>query len=130
SGLKTAVLRLVNQLEEEGGELPVKDIAASFQDTVARSLTKRAINCALDYGLNTIAVGGGVAANSELRKQMEVAGMSHNLRVLFPPLKYCTDNAAMIGCAAADHFNRGHVSPLTLGVKSRLAITEVMELYL
>jgi N6-L-threonylcarbamoyladenine synthase len=61
---------------------------------------------------------------------MEAAGLTHNLRVLFPPLKYCTDNAAMIGCAAADHFQRGHVSPLTLGVKSRLAITDVMELYL
>jgi N6-L-threonylcarbamoyladenine synthase len=129
SGLKTAVLRLVQKLEQETSELPVRDIAASFQDTVARSLTKRAIACALDYGLNTIAIGGGVAANSGLRKQMQQAAASYNLRVLFPPLKYCTDNAAMIGCAAADHLNRGHTSPLTLGVQSRLPITEVMQLY-
>src|SRR4028119_1652043 len=66
SGLKTAVLRLVQKLESDTSELPVNDIAASFQETVARSLTKKAIACALDYGLNTIAVGGGVAANSEL----------------------------------------------------------------
>ncbi len=50
--------------------LPVADIAASFQDTVARSLTRRTINCALDYGLKTIAIGGGVAANSALRNHL------------------------------------------------------------
>ena len=129
SGLKTAVLRLVQQLEQDDEPLPVKDVAASFQETVARSLTRRAIACALDYGINTIAVGGGVAANSGLRKQLLSAAAAHNLRVLFPPLKFCTDNAAMIGCAAADHLNRGHTSPLTLGVQSRLPLTEVMQLY-
>ena len=129
SGLKTAVLRLVQKLEQDTSELPVNDIAASFQDTVARSLTKRAIACALDYGLNTIAVGGGVAANSGLRKHLQAAAANRNLRVLFPPLKYCTDNAAMIGCAAADHLNQGHTSPLTLGVQSRLSLTSVMQLY-
>ena len=129
SGLKTAVLRLVQQLERDSQPLPVQDIAASFQETVARSLTKRAIACALDYGLNTIAVGGGVAANSGLRKHLHAAAAAHNLRVLFPELKFCTDNAAMIGCAAAFHLNRGHTSELTLSVKSRLAVTDVMQLY-
>ncbi|MGF2039289.1 MAG: tRNA (adenosine(37)-N6)-threonylcarbamoyltransferase complex transferase subunit TsaD [Nostoc sp. CmiVER01] len=129
SGLKTAVLRLVQQLEKDGGQVPVADVAASFQETVARSLTKRAIACALDYGLDTIAIGGGVAANSGLRKNLQAAAVEHNLRVLFPPLKFCTDNAAMIGCAAAEHLSRGHTSSLTLGVESRLALTQVMKLY-
>ncbi len=129
SGLKTAVLRLVQQLEKDGGQVPVADVAASFQETVARSLTKRAIACALDFGLDTIAIGGGVAANSGLRKNLQAAAVEHNLRVLFPPLKFCTDNAAMIGCAAAEHLSRGHTSPLTLGVESRLALTQVMKLY-
>ncbi|NJM72152.1 MAG: tRNA (adenosine(37)-N6)-threonylcarbamoyltransferase complex transferase subunit TsaD [Scytonema sp. RU_4_4] len=129
SGLKTAVLRLVQQFEKDGQYLPTKDVAASFQETVARSLTKRAITCALDYGLSTIAIGGGVAANSGLRQHLQKAAETHNLRVLFPPLKFCTDNAAMIGCAAADHLNRGHTSSLTLGVHSRFALTQVMELY-
>lgn len=129
SGLKTAVLRLVQQFEKDGQSLPTKDVAGSFQETVARSLTKRAITCALDYGLSTIAVGGGVAANSGLRQHLQQAAQTHNLRVLFPPLKFCTDNAAMIGCTAADHLNRGHTSPLTLGVHSRLALSQVMELY-
>lgn len=129
SGLKTAVLRIVQQIEKEEKSLPVADIAASFQATVARSLTKRAIACAVDYGLSTIAVGGGVAANSGLRKHLQAAATEHNLTVIFPPLKFCTDNAAMIGCAATDHLNRGHTSSLSLGVQSKLALSFVMELY-
>ncbi|HIK05032.1 MAG TPA: tRNA (adenosine(37)-N6)-threonylcarbamoyltransferase complex transferase subunit TsaD [Trichormus sp. M33_DOE_039] len=129
SGLKTAVLRLVQQLEKDAQTVPVADVAASFQETVARALTKRAIACAIDYGLDTIAVGGGVAANSGLRKNLQAATAEHNIRVLFPPLKFCTDNAAMIACAAADHLSRGHISPLALGVESRLPLTQVMKLY-
>ncbi|KJH73398.1 tRNA (adenosine(37)-N6)-threonylcarbamoyltransferase complex transferase subunit TsaD [Aliterella atlantica] len=129
SGLKTAVMRLVQQLKQNSPVVPVADIAASFQATVARSLTKRAIACATDYGLNTIAVGGGVAANSGLRQHLQAAAAERNLRVLFPPMKFCTDNAAMIGCAAAEHLNRGHTSPITLGTRSRLPLTEVMQLY-
>jgi N6-L-threonylcarbamoyladenine synthase len=129
SGLKTAVLRLVQKLEQENKSLPLEDLAASFQDTVARSLTKRTIQCALDYNIRTIAVGGGVAANSGLRQQLLTEATKHDLQVYFPPLKLCTDNAAMIGCAAAEHFERGDVSSLALGVQSRLPITEVMSLY-
>ena len=139
SGLKTAVLRLVQTLQlesqsENDGEipsdvLPIADLAASFQATVARSLTRRAIACALDHHLETIAIGGGVAANSGLRQHLKIAAAEHNLKVFFPPLKFCTDNAAMIGCAAADHLNQGHRSLLTLGAQSRMAIANVMDLY-
>ena len=129
SGLKTAVMRLVQKLQQQSPSLPLADLAASFQATVARSLTQRAIACALDHQLKTIVVGGGVAANRELRRQLQAAAADRDLLVLFPPLKFCTDNAAMIGCAAADHLNRGHVSPLTLGARSRLKIENVMDLY-
>lgn len=129
SGLKTAMLRLVNDLKASGQDLPVADLAASFQATVARSLTQKTLACALDQGLTTIAVGGGVAANSELRHQLQKATQEHDLTVYFPPLKFCTDNAAMIACAAAEHFERGDRSGLNLGVQSRLGITEVHQLY-
>ena len=129
SGLKTAVLRLVQKLTQKDPNLPIADLAASFQATVARSLTKKTIAAALDRGLETITVGGGVAANSELRKQLTVAASKNNLKICFPPIKLCTDNAAMIGCAAAEHLDRGHTSRLSLQVKSRLAVTEVMQLY-
>lgn len=130
SGLKTAVRRLVEQLKQQNPEnLPVEDLAASFQYTVAKTLTQKTITCARDYGLTSIAVGGGVAANSGLRKHLQAAAKENNLQVYFPPLKFCTDNAAMIACAACDHFNQGHVSPLTVGAQSRLDITKVMQLY-
>ncbi|MGL5034240.1 MAG: tRNA (adenosine(37)-N6)-threonylcarbamoyltransferase complex transferase subunit TsaD, partial [Microcystaceae cyanobacterium] len=63
SGLKTAVLRLVTQLKATDKPLPINDLAASFQSTVARSLTQKTVDCAIAYGLQTIVVGGGVAAN-------------------------------------------------------------------
>ena len=128
SGIKTAVLRLTEQLETKG-EIPVADVAASFQHTVAKVLAKRSVKCALDNGLDTITIGGGVAANSGLRKYLTEAADKHDLKVYFPPLKFCTDNAAMIACAAAQHFNLGHTSPLNLEVQSRMRIDKVMELY-
>jgi N6-L-threonylcarbamoyladenine synthase len=129
SGLKTAVLRLTEKLKTENTSLPVADIAASFQETVARSLTRRTIRCALDQGFTTIAVGGGVAANRALRSHLTTAATQQGLRVIFPRMELCTDNAAMIACAASEHLSLGHHSPLNLGVKSRLAIAEVMALY-
>lgn len=129
SGLKTAMLRLTQKLEAQTDNLPVADLAASFQATVARALTKRAIACALDHDLTTLVVGGGVAANSGLRQQLTAAAEPHHLRVCFPPLKFCTDNAAMIACAAAEHLNHGRTSPLTLGVQSRMPLTQVLDLY-
>lgn len=129
SGLKTAVLRLTQSLQAQTPDLPVADLAASFQATVARSLTKRAIACALDHHLSTIVVGGGVAANSGLRQHLTAAAADKGLRVIFPPLKFCTDNAAMIACAAAEHLAHGRRSPLSLGVQSRMAVEDVLKLY-
>lgn len=130
SGLKTAVLRLVQSLREQGLDpLPIADLSASFQETVARGLTKRAVRCAIDHDLQTIAIGGGVAANSGLRQHLTAAARDEGLTVLFPPLKYCTDNAAMIGCAAADHLQHGHVSSLSLRTRSRMPMTDIMMLY-
>ena len=133
SGLKTAMMRLIKSLEiscaETGSEMPIADLAASFQYTVAKALTKRSIACALDHGLSTIVVGGGVAANQGLRSQLTLAAAPHHIRVLFPQLEYCTDNAAMIACAAAEHFDRGHRSSLRLGAQSRMPVSQVMDLY-
>ena len=133
SGLKTAVLRLTDKLKAQAAEthteVPTADVAASFQATVVKALVKRAIACATDHDLSTIVVGGGVAANSGLRQALQQAAEAHQLKVMFPPMKYCTDNAAMIACAAVEHFVKGERSPLTLGGQSRLAITDIAQLY-
>lgn len=128
SGLKTAVSRLVKQLEAEG-ELPVNDLAASFQETVARSLSERTIACALEHHLDTIVVGGGVAANRSLREKLQQKGAEKGLNIHFPPMKLCTDNAAMIACAGVQHYQRNQFSPLTLSAISRLSLQEARSLY-
>ena len=131
SGLKTAMLRLITKLKEEHGEdnLPVADLCASFQHTVAKALTKRAIRACLDLDLKSIAVGGGVAANSALREMLTFEAGKRDLQVYFPPLKYCTDNAATIACAGEDHFDAGDRSSLSLGVASRMKLENIAELY-
>jgi N6-L-threonylcarbamoyladenine synthase len=129
SGLKTAMLRLIDKLKAEGGPLPIENLAASFQYTIAKSLARRTVNCALNYGLNTIAIGGGVAANSGLRSHLRAAAEAQGLTVIFPKMALCTDNAAMIACAAADHLRLGHRSDLGLGALSRMAIADAMSLY-
>lgn len=133
SGLKTAVLRLTDKLKAEAlktnGEVPVNDVAASFQATVVRALVKRTLRCVQDYSLATVVVGGGVAANSTLREQLQLTAEANGFKVIFPPMKYCTDNAAMIARAAVDRYDQGARSPLDLGAQSRLPITEIAELY-
>ena len=124
------MLRLITRLKEENPDsLPVEDLCASFQVTVAKALTKRAIKGCLDLNLNTIAVGGGVAANSALREHLQAEAEKHGLKVYFPPLKFCTDNAAMIACAGVDHFTAGKRSSLSLGVTSRMKLEDVPQLY-
>jgi len=129
SGLKTAVLRLVQHLQQEGQELPIADIAASFQACLTRVLTEKAVACAEALGLSTLLVTGGVAANRELRARLLEAGRQKGLRVVIPPPNLCTDNAAMIGAAGLCHWLRGEVSPLDLGVASRMALEEIPALY-
>lgn len=98
SGLKTAVLRLVQSLEKEG-ELPKEDIAASFQEAVTKVLLKKTLAAAQKYGIRILALAGGVAANSEIRRKF-FALQDQGYEVFAPPMKFCTDNAAMIASSA------------------------------
>lgn len=120
SGLKTAVLRLVKKLKvENGGELSeaqVKDVCASFQETVSRTLAKKLKKAVDNKGYKQVVIAGGVAANSEIRKKifdLEKDGYS----VHAPAMKYCTDNAAMVASCA--YFNTNTFDDIDVEVFSR-----------
>ncbi len=130
SGLKTAMARLITKLQQDQNSLPTADLAASFQATVARALSKRILHAVEQRGIKRVVIGGGVAANSELRRQLTILGQEQGLELTFPPLSLCTDNAAMIAAAAAAHFGCDRVSTVGLGSQSRLALTDVNLLYL
>jgi N6-L-threonylcarbamoyladenine synthase len=101
SGLKTAVARWVEAKERIGEPVPVADVAASFQEAVADVLTARAVAACRDHGVDTLVVGGGVAANSRLRALAEERGAAAGLQVRTPPRKLCTDNGAMVAALGA-----------------------------
>jgi N6-L-threonylcarbamoyladenine synthase len=111
SGLKTATLRLVESFAEN--EIPVADVAAAFQESVADVLSAKTAQAAEEYGVAQVAVAGGVAANSALRAMVRERA---RVPVLLPPLKYCTDNAAMIASAAHYRFAGGQRSDLDADV--------------
>tara|TARA_Y100001970_G_scaffold2110_1_gene2495 strand:- start:217 stop:1287 length:1071 start_codon:yes stop_codon:yes gene_type:complete len=130
SGLKTAVLRLVEKINLKEEALPVSDIAASFERVVAEVLVERTIKCAKDYALDNVVVVGGVAANNTLRKMMISEAIKKSIKVHLAPLNLCTDNAAMIGAAALFRLKfEKHLSSLKLGVSGRLSIDKATTLY-
>jgi len=96
SGIKTAVVNLATR----DPRLATRDIVASFQQAVVDVLVEKSIRAARAYNCESIALAGGVAANSALRNRLETKAKENELEVYTPPVKYCTDNAAMIGCAA------------------------------
>lgn len=99
SGLKSAVLNLVNTAKMKGEEIDTKDLACSFQNSVTTVLTEKTIKAAKEYKVNQIVVAGGVAANKGLRERLSEASNKENIKLTFPKMVYCTDNAAMIAVA-------------------------------
>ena len=137
SGLKTAMLRQVRALEAEhraehradGEPLPLADLAASFEQVVAQVLVERSCRCAREQGLGTLVLVGGVAANRRLRQLLEQRCGLDGLAWRVAPLAYCTDNAAMIGVAAAQRLAAGQSSCFDLGVAARLPLEQAGLLY-
>ena len=110
SGLKTAALNLLHNAEQKGEELNLPDFAASFGQAISDSLVPRAMAAVKQTGYNTLAIAGGVAANSRIRADLERACGEAGVKLYMPELKLCGDNGAMIGCQGYYEYLAGHTA--------------------
>lgn len=122
SGLKTAVLRYLRAEQAAGRDVPLPDVAASFQEAIVDVQVSKTIAAARGRGVGTVLLGGGVVANTRLRERMSEAGDREGLRVLYPSLELCTDNAAMIATVGAARLVRGERSSLDIAADPNLRL--------
>ena len=127
SGLKTAVARWVEARERSGEPVPVNDVAASFQEAVCDVLTAKAIEACRAHGIDTLVIGGGVAANSRIRSLAVERAAKHGITVRVPRPGLCTDNGAMVA-ALGSHLVASGVAPsrMDLPADSAMPLTAVM----
>lgn len=116
SGLKTAVINLVNSLRMKGEEVSVPDMARSFQDVAVGMVVDKSIRAAYEHHVKQVVLAGGVSANSYLREQMGKKLEGSGIELIIPPLWCTTDNAAMIAKVAARLYEQKIFAPLSLGV--------------
>jgi len=125
SGLKTSVINWWKKQTPEYLRANTENIAASVQQAIVDILVKKTINATKKYHMDTIILAGGVSANSALRKHMQTHCDKHGFRLFYPPLKYCMDNAAMIGIVGIHKYIRGEFSPLSVRAFSTKGIRNV-----
>lgn len=114
SGLKTAAVNLIHNTRQKGGEIAVNDLCASFSRAVTDMLVPRTLLALAQTGRKTLAVAGGVAANSRIRQELTRACAERGVRLMLPPLSLCGDNAAMIGAQAYYEALAGNFADQTL----------------
>ena len=117
SGLKTAVARWVEARQRDGADVPVADVAASFQEAVVDVLTRKAVRAATDAGIDQLLIGGGVAANSRLRALAQDRCSAAGITLRVPRPKLCTDNGAMVA-ALGVHLVAAGVAPSALDISA------------
>lgn len=122
SGVKTAVINYLHKAEQNGEEVSRADVAASFQDAVTDALCEHTIEGAMRCSAKTVALAGGVAANSQLREKMTAMCEKHGIAVVYPPPILCTDNAAMIACAGYFGYEKGDRAGLDLNAVPNLPL--------
>jgi len=114
SGLKSSVLNYLNQMKLKNNEINDADVAASFQEKVVEQLLEVTIRCAKENKYNKIVLAGGVSANTRVREVFKEKCQKEKYDLYFPELKYCTDNAAMIGAAAYYSFKKSIFADMKL----------------
>lgn len=124
SGLKSAVLNYLNQAEMKNELINRADVAASFQESVVDVLCEHTMQAMEETNIKTLLLAGGVSANSRLRKRISDLCQEKGYNLFYPPLSLCTDNAAMIGAAAAYKFERKEFSGYHLNAVAQLPFSD------
>ena len=122
SGLKSATLNLIHHAQQVGEELDVPSLCAAFTAAVSETLVPRVVRALGETGYKKVAVAGGVAANSRIRRDILAAAEKLGAEVYMPPLKLCGDNGAMIGAQAYYEYKSGHVADMSLNAYATKSI--------
>lgn len=122
SGTKTGVLNHVNSEKQKGNDINIADVAASFQEAVLEVTVEKAISAAKNLKQDTLVVSGGVAANSRLSEMLSERCEEEGIKLYKPRPILCTDNGAMVGCAAYYKMKKGEISDLSLDAYPGLEI--------
>ena len=118
SGLKSAVINVKHNLDQKKIDIVPEDLATSFQNRVVEILSKKTMRALKKYNVHRLIIAGGVAANKGLREKFEQLSKNEHFELIVPEIKYCTDNAAMIGSAGYYAYKKGRVAGLDLNAKA------------
>ena len=118
SGIKSAVMNLVNNEKQKGNDIIIEDLATSFQTRVVNIIVKKTLKALKEYNVQNLIVAGGVSANKGLREELSKVCEKNKINLSIPEIKYCTDNAAMIGAAAYQLYLKGRFSDLEINAKA------------
>ncbi len=118
SGLKSAVINLVHNEKQRGNEIRIADLATTFQNRAIDVLTKKTMRALKEYHVKNLIIAGGVSANKILRNRFQELCLENNIELTVPKMKYCTDNAAMIGAAGYYAYKLGRRAGLDLNAKA------------
>ena len=120
SGIKSAVINLVHNEKQRGNEIIKEDLAASFEDIVIKTLTKKTMNAIKEYNVKELLIAGGVSANSGIRDEFDKLCKENNIKLVVPKINYCTDNAAMIASAGYQMYLKKDFSDYSLKINPSL----------
>ena len=118
SGIKSSVMNLVNNERQKGNIIKKEDLATSFQNRVVKIIVKKTMKALKDFNVQNLIVAGGVSANKGLREAITKVCNENNINLTIPEIKYCTDNAAMIGAAAYQLYLKQRFEDITLNAKA------------